>query len=266
MTPGFAKTRSELPWLYYPKANRVLINAHNFPPAGPPWPSLQDAVAGYYARNDGGAAATDQFGAVDGTLTNGATRVDDEGLTYSFDGTNDFIALGTDNVFNFGHDTPFTISAWIKSTQTTNNTHSIISRWSGTPTFKGWFFATHNSGVLYFQLQQSLAVYKYAYGSVNVADGAWHNVIAVNDGSGTLAGMKIYIDGTEDTGGSPAQAGTMTNITLSTDANIGIRDTTFGSDTGAVPFNGKIDDLLILDRVPTVAEIGYLSSQRGAAY
>jgi hypothetical protein len=30
MTPGFAKTRQELPWLYYPEADRVIINAHNF--------------------------------------------------------------------------------------------------------------------------------------------------------------------------------------------------------------------------------------------
>lgn len=35
MTPGFAKTRAELPYLYYPKADRVIINAHNFTPAGP---------------------------------------------------------------------------------------------------------------------------------------------------------------------------------------------------------------------------------------
>lgn len=30
MRPGFAKSRSELPWLYYPEQDRVIINAHNF--------------------------------------------------------------------------------------------------------------------------------------------------------------------------------------------------------------------------------------------
>lgn len=30
MTPGYAKSRDELFWLPYPKANRVLINSHNF--------------------------------------------------------------------------------------------------------------------------------------------------------------------------------------------------------------------------------------------
>ena len=33
MTPGFAKPRSELPWLPYGKCNRVIINQHNFTPA-----------------------------------------------------------------------------------------------------------------------------------------------------------------------------------------------------------------------------------------
>lgn len=31
------KSRRELPWLYYPKANRVIINAHNFPAPGGTW-------------------------------------------------------------------------------------------------------------------------------------------------------------------------------------------------------------------------------------
>jgi hypothetical protein len=30
MTPGFAKSREELPWLPYGKCNRVIINSHNF--------------------------------------------------------------------------------------------------------------------------------------------------------------------------------------------------------------------------------------------
>lgn len=33
MTPGFAKSRSELPWLPYGETDRVIINAHNFTPA-----------------------------------------------------------------------------------------------------------------------------------------------------------------------------------------------------------------------------------------
>jgi hypothetical protein len=48
MTPGFAKPRSELPWLPYGKCDRVIINAHNFTPpvtltgvftAAPPTPT-----------------------------------------------------------------------------------------------------------------------------------------------------------------------------------------------------------------------------------
>lgn len=30
MTPGFTQSREQLPWLYYPESDRVIINAHNF--------------------------------------------------------------------------------------------------------------------------------------------------------------------------------------------------------------------------------------------
>lgn len=44
MTPGYAKSRAELPWLYYPEADSVIINAHNF--GGP------DIVLGWEAPVD----------------------------------------------------------------------------------------------------------------------------------------------------------------------------------------------------------------------
>ena len=45
MTPGFAKSRSELPWLPYESEDRVIINAHNFPaPSGWTPASLSTAL------------------------------------------------------------------------------------------------------------------------------------------------------------------------------------------------------------------------------
>jgi hypothetical protein len=42
MTPGFAKTRAELPWLPYGRVDRVIINAHNF---GGTWTPSQITTA-----------------------------------------------------------------------------------------------------------------------------------------------------------------------------------------------------------------------------
>jgi hypothetical protein len=50
MTPGFAKTRAELPWLPYGKVDRVVINAHNFPPPVSPIPHASKHLAVWLAE------------------------------------------------------------------------------------------------------------------------------------------------------------------------------------------------------------------------
>lgn len=66
MTPGFAKSRAELPWLYYPRNDRVIINAHNFtPPVFTPlsisgcrsWHDAADAATLYDATSGGSLVA-----------------------------------------------------------------------------------------------------------------------------------------------------------------------------------------------------------------
>lgn len=61
MNPGFAKSRDELPWLPYGKCNRVIINAHNFQPAGTYTP-LNDGVSQWFDFSD----ATTLFDATTG--------------------------------------------------------------------------------------------------------------------------------------------------------------------------------------------------------
>lgn len=65
MTPGFAKSRQELPWLPYPEKDKVIINSHNFaPPAWTPaqisthlWLDASDASTLYDATSGGSLVA-----------------------------------------------------------------------------------------------------------------------------------------------------------------------------------------------------------------
>lgn len=67
VTPGFAKPRSELPWLPYWEQDRVIINAHNFTPAFIPtdvaglrsWHDASDVSTLYDATSNGSAVAAD---------------------------------------------------------------------------------------------------------------------------------------------------------------------------------------------------------------
>jgi len=103
MTPGYAKTRQELPWLYYPEADRVIINAHNFGGGGIWTPAVNGKmpVAAWVPSRDtagnGTTTLTDLVGSNDGTLTNmdAATDwvLDDGKYALDFDGENDYVEI-----------------------------------------------------------------------------------------------------------------------------------------------------------------------------
>lgn len=66
MTPGYAKPRSELPWLPYKEHDRVIINAHNFGSTWTPaqistylWVRAADASTLYDATSGGSLVAAD---------------------------------------------------------------------------------------------------------------------------------------------------------------------------------------------------------------
>jgi hypothetical protein len=66
MTPGFAKTRAELPWLPYGEVSRVIINSHNFGGSWTPaqistylWGRAADASTLYDATSGGSLVAAD---------------------------------------------------------------------------------------------------------------------------------------------------------------------------------------------------------------
>lgn len=117
MTPGFAKTRAELPRLYYPRNDRVIINAHNFVATFNPAVNGKSPIAVWCPSR--GQTANDLVGTNNGTLTNGASIVSDTGAggthAFSMDGSNDFVPLSS--LISIAGN--FAISGWFK--------HSTIS-------------------------------------------------------------------------------------------------------------------------------------------
>ena len=78
MIPGFAQPRSELPWLYYPERDRVIINSHNFTPAityG--WEASQSiaAVGDSVVSTEGTLVEAKSLGSLTNRTVNGVTFV-----------------------------------------------------------------------------------------------------------------------------------------------------------------------------------------------
>lgn len=213
------------------------------------YPTLRDAVSGYYARLDSGATVDDQFAANDGTLTNGATRADDGGLAYSFDGTNDYIAFPlTSYVTN-----DFSLSAWLK---TTSNAYQYALA------LEGAISPTGRWELLRVDIQANRSIAGYLFnggstyiGSTTIASDTWVHVLYTRVGNL----FSFYVNGTL-TG-----SGTYTPTLIAASPSINDVGARRNSPT-TLPLQGKVDDILIFSRGVTAAERGYLAGERGAAY
>jgi hypothetical protein len=216
------------------------------------YPSLRTTlpVAGYYARLDAGAAATDQFtadGSQDGTLTNGATRANDGGLAYSFDGTNDHITLSP--AILIPATASWTLSAWVKPSVITESTW-----FSQYQPVDGRFIVRIDGGnyVLFCGGGEGT----FSIGSTAAVANTWAH-IAITRSSKTFA---IYVNGIS--AGTRTDSGTRSILQYK--SLIAKRES---DGTSENHFTGLIDDLLVWNSVALgTTEIGYLASQRGAIY
>jgi hypothetical protein len=246
VTPGFAQPRSKLPWLPYESLDRVIINAHNFTQTYL-YPSLRDAIAGYYARRDTGAAATDRFttdGSQDGTLGGSATRVDDGGLAYSIGATGE---INCGDVIGDVGTGPLSVGLWVKGG---SSARGIVTKGLYGPdgSDNGLFVYTRNLSAAPYAYWNGYT--SYEFGANN---GAWHHIGFSRESNATNK-LKLYYDGTLVVTGTEAR--TLSN-------SVAFRLGKFSDTSG---FNGLIDDFVAYHRVLTATEFSQLASQRGAAY
>jgi len=233
------------------------------------YPSLRTTlpIAGYHARLDAGAAATDQFtadGSQDGTLTNGATRAGSP-LAYSFDGVNDFIDIGDQASLNFGTGN-FTIAAWIKTTTTTRR--SIINkfRYNGTAAVEqGWLFDVLSTGLLRTAINTIGAPfpsYRVRDSSIAVNTGALVHIAFVR--TGVTSFPDVYVNGVLRNGATLTN-GTVASVSNTQSCEIG-REWDQEAQGLVAHFVGDIDDVVIYGTALSATDIGYLATQLGAVY
>lgn len=178
-----------------------------------------------------------------------------------FDGTNDTVNLG--NNFNFSATQPFSASAWIKTT--VNSGMTILSKQDSNSPYSGWNLQTGGGGYMYFQLVNSYCSagncleVSYAADS-HYYDGNWHLITSTYDGSGSGAGVALYIDGRKL---SPLSGtgGTITSSpTNSISAQIGSRN------NAQQFFNGLIDQPRIYNYSLSAAQVQRLYNQDFTAF
>lgn len=220
MTPGFAKSRAELPYLYYPKADRVIINAHDFTPSGPDFSvngKSPTAVwcPSYDDDGNGTTTLTDLVGTNDGTLVNfaltGSTSnwvadTDSGGVrALDFDAANDRVDLAASVSYSF----PLSVSAWVKLYATVTHFQLLGHKTN----LEGFFANYQGSFSRPIIFGDSANRFRYFDDSATTKNGIWHQigfVVPDND----IRNTKYYLDGTEITSYSQTFGTTFSSFVL----------------------------------------------------
>ncbi len=164
----------------------------------------------------------------------------------NFDG-NDYVSTSYSGVSGAG---ARSVSFWVK-TADTGLRHILFY---GSPTtgnaFELFTWSFFGSGRLVASINGT-----YYWGSTVIYDGSWHHCVFTYSGSGSLSsGMKIYIDGIQDSigggsGGGTPNTGTAYNISLG-----------YNASASSNYFLGQLFDVRIYSRVLSAAEARELAS------
>lgn len=139
---------------------------------------------------------------------------------------------------NFENNSPFTITVWIKTSET--NHREVIMSKEGSLNAQGYDLRINTNNKLLFTLINTASTNELAVaGSVSLTDGNWHYVVVTYDGSKSPSGVKLYEDNVLDPSMS-TPFNTLTGSILNTN------NFELGSfQDGSSPFNGLIDNAKI---------------------
>jgi len=163
--------------------------------------------------------------------------------TYSldFDGTDDFVTTGTGNLA-FNRTTPFSISLWIK--MHASELTMIIGKGYPGGDYFGYLIWTNSSGgknTLNCRVRKNGSHFVQFESTSTFNLNQWYHVVMTYDGSGANTGLKLYVNGNNESGTRSGTLGQDINYFPDIPFNIGARN------NGNLPFNGLIDEVGIFD-------------------
>lgn len=250
MTPGFAKSRKELFWLPYPEPDKVIINAHNFTPAGPTLLGGEELVwcPTYDTAGRGTTTMTDLSGngrngtlnnfALSGTTSNWVSDTNNGGThAIACDGVNDYVSGTVPGTW-----TRFSLCCWALTANT--GLSCIGARVNSSLTAGFWLRVQGTSGEVAGFVDPSFS-YPQLYAESPLT---WSAIALTYDGSF----LRLYVNGTQVR--TRATTNTLTN---SSDFAIG----RLGAFNGQY-FSGRIDAVRLYSRAITAGEAALLASGR----
>ena len=203
---------------------------------------ITSGLVGYWKLDDNAGASVMDFSGsrVNGSIVGGTVATSScwSGGCYSFDGTGDYIDIGSSTILG---SSAFTISAWINASAI--NKYSAAVAIGNSAAGQLAYIGTVTTAQIGVSNSIGGGYYGSNYGSGVASTNKWVHVVMTFSG-GTGGTTNMYIDGENKL------AATSTPNLGATTRRIG----RIGTDTG-YDFPGKIDDVRIYNRALTAAEI-----------
>jgi subtilisin family serine protease len=198
----------------------------------------------------GGTTAYDSAGFNDGTLVNGPVWTTGQiNGALSFDGVDDYVGVSAASAFDFERTDTFTLSVWYKGSSSSS---TILSKMDYALDYRGYDIFL-NSGYVEAHLvstwsNNAICVDGTLY---PVTDSLWHYIVVTYDGSNSASGLKIYVDGMEETT-SVYRDSLSSTIRNSVSFKVAARS----NGAGALHYlDGLADDVRVYNRVLSAEEI-----------
>lgn len=207
-----------------------------------------------FSEPSASTTALDLYGLYDAGYINGPPPLEITGAVSGDSDTavtisgNDYISVGT-SVYAFDVTDSFTISMWFSSSSTGTNKILISNRATYVPN-RGYEIGVNASNELFVSVcnYASTAEVLLTYGIASELDGNWHHVSVTYDGAADGTTMRIYLDGV-------LVSHTVTTDTLTTAQTIvSASSLHIGARSGAVTWQGNLDECMIFDRELTDEE------------
>ncbi|MFT4721186.1 MAG: hypothetical protein ACI9SB_002363, partial [Candidatus Azotimanducaceae bacterium] len=242
--------------MYY--NNTAAVDAQNV--AGV-WGADYDAVWHLNEIVDDGVTTgihVDSTGGHNGTQHYGDDATGRIGLGQQFDGNNDYITIADDDVFTYSDgatDNPFSVSAWVSVDTATHN--MVVAKYGATSTNAEWGLEIDSAGKLSFYAYDIDGDYIHLETVDVFPTGALHHVAATYEGTGSSAGIKLFIDGVEQLA-IDNSSGTY-NVMSNTSVPVLIG--AYGAAENAWDLDGVIDEVRIssINRSADWVQASYLS-------